>query len=113
MVKQTVIYAHWKVTEPTSVIVEPSELEMFVGQEIKLSAVLKPASTLPVTWTSSNINVVTVSADGRAFAIAPGDDVTITATVGDVSGTAKIHVYSGPPPEPIYTITFDPNGGIC
>ena len=49
--------------------------------------------TTQATWTSSNNSVATVGGTGLVRGIAPGS-VTITATLGDISGTTTIMVTS-------------------
>ena len=51
----------------------------------------------PVTWTSSNPRVATVSGSGVVVAVSPGT-ASIIATVGGVSGEATLTVATTDPP---------------
>lgn len=67
-----------------------SSLTMFKGKTAKLTASVLPAtaSNKSVTWTSSNINVATVSS-GTITAVANGT-ATITCTANDGSGVKAV-----------------------
>jgi uncharacterized protein YjdB len=56
-----------------------------------------------ITWSTSNVNVATVSSTGLVTAVNPGT-VTITATSEGKSGTATITVQ----PPPVATVTVTP-----
>ncbi len=76
------------------VIVSPATGTVGLGQSLQLTATVKDAvgNTLtgrPVTWQSSNSQIVSVSSAGVARGLNLGD-VTITATAGGVNGTAAI-----------------------
>lgn len=68
-------------TLPTSLTVSPVESAMHVGDNLELTFSFAPegCETYPVTWTSSNPAVATVSAEGVVSAVADGN-ATITAT---------------------------------
>jgi len=82
-----------------TVIVEPDSSTMTTkkNQHVQLTDTVKDAQgdTLlgrPVTWSSSNTSIATVSAAGL---VRPGSDtgfVTITATAESKKGTASVHV---------------------
>ena len=80
-----------------SIRVEPAELVLYEGLSVKLEAITMDAAgnplPTPVTWSSSDPAVATVAADGTVAAVAAGVAV-ITATSGDVSGTAAVTVRS-------------------
>lgn len=65
----------------TDVIVEPGELELYVGETYNVMATVFPAdATEPgVVWSSSDNDVATVDATGKVTALAAGS-CTITAT---------------------------------
>lgn len=80
-----------------SVTVTPDSLRIPVGAEAQLMVALHDAQGnvlvfRPVTWTSSNTAVATVSSAGYLTALAGGGPVTITATSEGVSGTARVTV---------------------
>lgn len=67
---------------------------MVIGQEEKLSAVIKPNNAIDeITWSTSDEKIATIDNKGRLKAIAPGD-VTITATATNgKSASLEIEVY--------------------
>ena len=71
----------------SSVSLDMTTLELFVGRTAILTATVKPdnATDKTVTWTSSNSAVASVDNDGKVTAIVKGDAV-ITATANDGSG---------------------------
>ena len=72
------IYA---VGEKIEIIAENGEEEIEIGQELDLTIEFTSLpNTLPVTWSSSDDDIVTVSTTGKATGISLGK-VTITATV--------------------------------
>src|SRR6476659_8242770 len=82
-----------------SVTVEPASVSIQQkGASAKLSATPKDDKGLPVndpslkaTWTSSDASVASVDGTGKVTANKSGDAV-VTATVGEVKGTAKVSV---------------------
>lgn len=80
--------------------VTPASASLVVGQTTQLAATATDASGTPlrdrpVTWTSSNEDVATVSSSGLVIARAPGS-ATITASVDGKSAAATISVASVP-----------------
>ncbi len=77
----------------TGVQLSCSTLKMIIGEEKKLTAVVKPtnATDRTVTWKSSNTSVATVSSSGTVTAIGEGSS-TITATAGDKKATCIVTV---------------------
>lgn len=80
-----------KVTGPaaeakiSSVSFDVALLNLYVGETYSIKATIEPAdATAVLSWTSSNENVATVSADGLVTALAAGNAV-ITATTTDGS----------------------------
>ena len=87
-------YYHISVAKriPTSVTISPSTVALSPGQGVQLTATASDQyGTLPhpITWTSSNPVVATVSASGYVNVVGIGSAV-ITATAGTVSGTVSV-----------------------
>ena len=83
-------------TPVASVTVSPSSRTLTIGQTVTLGATARDAggnviAGAPITWTSSNTAVATVSASGVVTAVGAGS-ATIQATSGTASGTAAITV---------------------
>ena len=83
-------------TPVASVTVSPATASLTVGQTAQLTATTKDAngnilSGRPVTWSTSNGSVATVSSSGLVTAAGAGS-ATITATSEGKSGTATITV---------------------
>jgi uncharacterized protein YjdB len=79
-----------------TVSVTPNSVTMSTGTTTALSATAKDASGTVIigksaTWSSSNLNVATVSDGGLVSAKAPGN-ATITATIDGVNGTSAVAV---------------------
>ena len=83
--------------EPTGLAINPNEitLEPLFG-EAQLQAVFTPATAKPkpITWSSSNEDVVTVDQNGKVTVgeNAIGDEATITAKAGNLTATCKVIV---------------------
>ncbi len=79
-----------------SVTVSPSSASIVVGDSVQLNATPKDSQghTLPnpVTWASASPTKATVSTTGWVKGVAPGPNVTITATSGGQHGTASVSV---------------------
>ncbi|MCF0177481.1 MAG: Ig domain-containing protein, partial [Bacteroidales bacterium] len=82
-----------KAAEVTSVTITPSTLNMTAGDAaVSLTAQVLPNSAMaPVTWSSSDQSVATVSNSGSVTPLKEGS-VTITATAGGKSGSCKVTV---------------------
>ena len=75
----------------TSVSVSPYSLSLEVGQTQSVTATLNPATAVdPVTWSSSDQSVATVS-NGTVTAVGTGTAI-ITATAGGKSGSCTVTV---------------------
>lgn len=79
-----------------SITVGPSLNTLAIGDSVSLTATAKDASgtvipEAPITWSSNNTGVATVSATGVVTAVG-GGTATITATSGSASGTASVAV---------------------
>ncbi len=80
--------------EASQIVVTPGAARLVtIGLTIQLAASASDANgnPIPLTWSSSDQNVATVSATGLVSAVAPGS-VTVTANAGGVSGSATIDV---------------------
>lgn len=78
------------------VTVTPSTGEVLIGQTLSLEAKVEPAEIdAPVTWTSTNEDIATVSDDGVVTGVATGT-VIVMAEAGGVTGTAMISVVGTP-----------------
>jgi uncharacterized protein YjdB len=81
---------------PASILVTPSPVTLRRGNVRQFTATPRnsagtPISGLTVTWQSSNSAIVSISPQGEASAVAPGN-VVITASVNQVSGSAQVTV---------------------
>jgi uncharacterized protein YjdB len=93
-----------------TVSVSPTFANVLVGGTQQLAATIKDASDnvltgRPVTWTSSDAAVATVSASGLVTGKGAGGPVTITATSEGKTGTAAITVTS----VPVATVAVTPS----
>lgn len=91
-----------------NVLVTPGTAEVVLGFTQQLSAAPRdaannPLTDRPVTWSSSNTTVASVSTAGLVTAVAVGQ-ATITATSEGQSGTATITVI----PVPVATVVVTP-----
>ena len=86
---------------PTTVTVSPATAQLpALGATVQLSTQVldqngQAMTSASVTWSSSDATVATVGASGLVTAVVKGT-VTITATVGDASGTSEITVVESP-----------------
>jgi len=84
-----------------SVTVSPATASLVVGQTVQLTATPKDANGnpllgRPVTWTTSDGTIASVSSSGLVTGVAAGGPVTITATSEGQSGTATVNVTVAP-----------------
>lgn len=99
----------WDPAAPVATVtVEPSALEMEVGDTRQLTAAARDdagrlLADREVTWSSSDPAVAEVTAEGRVTARS-GGSVTITATSEGRSGSASVAVHA-----PVATVTVDPS----
>ena len=83
-----------KVTGVTKVTVSPSSLLLELGKNQRLSVTVSPSSAAasnPVSWSSSDPFVATVSSDGTVTAVRKGKAV-ITAQAGSKQATCEVTV---------------------
>lgn len=78
------------VTPPVTSIAafSPAPVDLNVGQEQKLAAVLTPPEATNVVWSSSDSNIATVDGTGSVKAVAPG---TATIKIASVDDEANIN----------------------
>ncbi len=93
-----------------SLSVTPGRSDLHVGDTMQLTA--NPRTTggtaagVPVTWSTSDAAIATVTSGGLVTALAAGT-ATITATTEGVSGTAQVAVT----PVPVGTVHIEPDEG--
>ena len=78
----------------TTVTINVPDTEVYVGDKVTLSATVAPDNTTDknITWSCSTPEIATIDAQsGELTALAPGE-AKITATCGDISGTATVTV---------------------
>ena len=98
------------------VVVSPAADTVNVGQTAQFTAALidlhgNPVTGPTVTWSSSDTNVATIDGTGLATGVAPGT-VTITASIGYVSGTASLTVEQPNQPPVAFPDTFQAIGNV-
>jgi hypothetical protein len=103
-------------TPVTSVVVAPADTTVHVNTTVRLSAVPRGPSGAslsgrPVTWTSSDTTIATVTREGAARALGVGT-ATITATSEGQSATARINVL-GPFVGLWSGVRYNPDGQLC
>lgn len=76
-------------TEEVSIVLNPTELLLAVGESQKVNAAVKPDGTT-LTWSTDAEDVATVN-NGIVTAVASGTAI-ITATAGDVKATCTVTV---------------------
>lgn len=81
------------VIEVTSVNLNTPTLELEIGEESQLTAIISPsnASDQKVIWGSSNVKIVSVTETGLVKGIAEGS-ATVTATAGGKQSTCSVTV---------------------
>ena len=82
------------VIAPTSISLSSNSLSVKRGSTVQLTATITPteASDYPVTWSSSNSNVVSVDENGNVTGKVKDRTATITATAGTVKATCTVTV---------------------
>jgi hypothetical protein len=85
-------------TPVASVSVTPTSASLRLGQALQLTATPRdaagnPLANRPVTWSTNNATVATVTATGLVATLAEGS-ATITATSGTANGTSTLTVTS-------------------
>ena len=93
----------------TDITITPDPASVAVGSTVQLTATVMPvnATNKNITWSSSDDAIATVSATGLVTGVSEGS-ATITATAADGS---LITVDATVTVTPVYTVTFNSNGG--
>ena len=97
----------------TAIILNKTILQLNVGETEALIVIISPANATNknVTWTSSNSNIATVSADGVVTAVTSGlGTATITATAADGSGITGTCVVTVNPKISVTGVSITPTG---
>ncbi len=83
---------------PTSIALSQSALSLSIGESTQLQYTILPATAASdkVTWTSSNSDVVTVSADGTVTAHASGTATITVSTSNNLKAKAVVSVTAMP-----------------
>jgi len=86
--------------QASSVEVTPSWASIIVGTTRQFTAVAfdeshQPIANVPISWSSSDASIASVSASGLATGVAPGD-VMIIATADGKTATPQLHVNRKP-----------------
>ena len=94
-----------------AVAVSPASANLIIGNSTQLSAVTRDANNnvltgRPVTWSSANSAVASVSSSGSVSAIAAGT-TQISATSEGIVGNATITV-AAPAPAPVASVSVSP-----
>lgn len=94
-----------------SIVVIPNPALISVGSTLQLTAIPRDAAgnvlVVPITWTSANVGVVSVSGTGVITGVSPGGPIPVTASSGSISGSTNVTV-SGP--SQTITITLQQDG---
>ena len=98
------------------VVVSPAVDTVEVGETTQFTATItdlhgNPLPGPAVTWTSSNPAIATIDGNGLATGVAPGT-VTITASIGYLSGDAQLTVEQNNTPPVANPDTFDAIGNV-
>ena len=88
--------------ELDSVFLTPDLVTLEVGESSVIQCTTNIGRCIGVKWSSSDTDVVAVNEYGKLTAFKQGS-ATITAAIGDVSGTATVHVTPA-------VVTFDGRG---
>ena len=90
----------------TEVTISQPTAELIVGENVKLSATVKPsdATSQGISWISSSISIATVTSDGLVTAVAEGK-ATIKAAAGGKSASCVVTVSKKP--VPVTSITLN------
>ena len=91
------------------IILSDTDLSLSEGRKVTLTAMVIPedATNKNIIWSSSDINVATVSSSGTITAVGAGEAI-ITATAADGSGiNATAYIYVSMSVAQEYTVTYD------
>ncbi|MDE6556803.1 MAG: Ig-like domain-containing protein, partial [Duncaniella sp.] len=87
-----------QVIQADGITLDVTETDLMEGETLKLTATISPAETTDksVTWTSSNVEVATVS-DGVVTALKPGEVIITASTVNGLTASCHITVIEKEP----------------
>ena len=88
--------------KPSAISINVQDIILIVGQKETLKATITPENTTDksVSWSSGDMDIATVAADGTVTAVSVGS-TSITATCGEVSASCEVTVK----PVPASTVT--------
>lgn len=98
-----------KIVSVQGVSIEPSSVEMLLGEKKTLVAKVTPenASNASVTWSSSDASIATVSQNGEVEALKTGTvSITVKTVDGGFEASCSVKIDASQ-----YNITFETNGG--
>lgn len=89
--------------KPSAISINVQDIILIVGQKETLKATITPENTTDksVSWSSGDMDIATVAADGTVTAVSVGS-TSITATCGEVSASCEVTVK----PVPASTVTI-------
>ena len=106
------LYAGWT-TMTTEVSIEPSELQLEIGNSAILSAIVTPADAADksIVWSSMNPEIASVSVNGTVTALSSGSAVIIAATAdGNAMAACVVTVIDSQPQTVAVTgVTISPS----
>lgn len=91
----------------SSILLEPSQIHLKVGESIKLKAYVEPVTLSSIVWKSDNLTVASVNQDGKVSALSVGTAV-ISAVVENQIATCTVFVEGNDdssvidPPDPVF-----------
>lgn len=98
-----------KIVSVQGVSIEPTSVEMLLGEKKTLVAKVTPenASNPSVTWSSSDASIATVSQNGEVEALKTGTvSITVKTADGGFEASCSVKIDASQ-----YNITFETNGG--
>lgn len=80
--------------EPTGVSFDQTEITIYVGNTLQLSATVSPsdATDKSLSWSSSDTAVAQVSDSGLVTAVAPGSATVTVSTINGISASVTVSV---------------------
>ena len=82
------------ISEVESIMLSPEEVIIGVGRSINIEKSIEPINAKYdyISWSSSNMDIVTIDEEGQITGVSPGK-ATITAKINDVVATCDVYVY--------------------
>ncbi len=93
---------------PKKVTLDKSALEIQIGDSTVLKATLPKKTASRIKWSSSNIEVATVDADGEVTAVGPGAAIITASTFNKKKASCTVTVIANPEPTTEPEITAEP-----